>query len=325
MNDVTSQSALLFSVVVCTYNRADLLKRAIQSLCEQTLPPSLYEVIVIDNNSTDRTSAVVNEFSTQFALRYEVEPQQGLSHARNHGWKIAHGHYVAYLDDDGYVPPHWLSLARDVMRSHNPMIMGGPIRDYFTTKRPDWFLDDYLLGNWVSSRERGAVPKGEWLFGGNLFLERKVLEDVDGFSTALGMKGDQLAYAEELLVIDKARAINPDALVFFEPDLFIYHLVRPEKTSLKWMMRSSYSRGRSATRHQYLFYGKEPSWNMRFIAIKSLILNTGLTVTKLALSPILWRHSRYREYPNLKSYAVDLTLIFLSGAGNSVETLEFRL
>ncbi|MGD8380729.1 MAG: glycosyltransferase, partial [Syntrophobacterales bacterium] len=89
------------SVIVCTYNRAELLGGTLRTLCHQTLDTSEYEVIVVDNNSTDNTREVVDEFCRRSSnVRYCFEPQQGLSHARNQGLQEAKGKYVAYIDDD---------------------------------------------------------------------------------------------------------------------------------------------------------------------------------------------------------------------------------
>ena len=89
----------VISVVVCTYNRADLLASVLQSLCEQTLNCSHYEIIVVDNNSGDNTRAVTEDYCRRYPnVHYYLETSQGLSNARNHGWQVAKSKYVAYLD-----------------------------------------------------------------------------------------------------------------------------------------------------------------------------------------------------------------------------------
>ena len=109
-NSFASSSSPLISVVVCTFNRADLLETSLEALDEQILESSEYEVIVVDNNSTDNTLNVVEELCNRLtSLRYCFEPNQGLSHARNRGWREAMGEYVAYIDDDCKVPGQWLT------------------------------------------------------------------------------------------------------------------------------------------------------------------------------------------------------------------------
>ena len=96
------------SAVVCTLNRATYLARAVESLVNQTYPKEYYEIIVVDNGSTDNTREVVEQFSQCAIIRYIYEPVKGLSQARNTGWQAAAGKYVAYLDDDAIARPRWL-------------------------------------------------------------------------------------------------------------------------------------------------------------------------------------------------------------------------
>ena len=79
------------SAIVCTYNRSELLGDALRTLCHQSLDASEYEVVIVDNNSTDNTPEIVEEFCRRFPnVRSCFEPQLGLSQARNRGWQAAH-------------------------------------------------------------------------------------------------------------------------------------------------------------------------------------------------------------------------------------------
>src|SRR5712671_6825521 len=97
------------SVIIATHNRADLLAIALKSLARQTIPPAEYEVIVVDNASSDQTPAVVRQMSPAMPqVRYVFEERLGLSWARNAGLEAARAPYVAYLDDDAKAEPEWL-------------------------------------------------------------------------------------------------------------------------------------------------------------------------------------------------------------------------
>src|SRR5208283_848817 len=99
------------TVVLCTYNRCEELARALESIAASKLPESArWEVVVVDNNSTDETRAVVQKFLDRYPgrFRYLQEPQQGLSFARNTGVRNAFGEYVAFTDDDIQAEPAWL-------------------------------------------------------------------------------------------------------------------------------------------------------------------------------------------------------------------------
>ena len=99
------------TVILCTYNRCATLSRALASVAASELPQvAKWEVIVVDNNSTDGTRAVVEEFCRQHPgrFRYLFESRQGLSQARNAGIREARGDILAFMDDDVTVEPTWL-------------------------------------------------------------------------------------------------------------------------------------------------------------------------------------------------------------------------
>ena len=96
------------SVVIATRNRADYLRKALESLAHQTLDPIDYEIIVVDNGSQDETRRVVEKYDTSATLRYIFEPIIGLSRARNAGWKNAQGEIIALIDDDAIANAEWL-------------------------------------------------------------------------------------------------------------------------------------------------------------------------------------------------------------------------
>src|SRR5713226_9622239 len=122
-----SDSTPLISVVICTRNRAQLLERALASVADQEFARTDYEILVVDNGSTDRTQEVVKQFPD---ARYLYEGEAGLCIARNAGWREAKGRYVAFFDDDATALPGWLAAIRDGFASASPLvgIVGGPVR-----------------------------------------------------------------------------------------------------------------------------------------------------------------------------------------------------
>jgi len=236
----------LISIIICTYNRAALLADVLQSVVEQSLDKSLYEVIVVDNNSTDDTTLVGNRFAARYAnLRLCSEPRQGLSHARNRGWQEAKGSYVAYLDDDCKAPAHWLAVAQEVIYQIAPAVFGGPYFAYYQTPKPAWYQDRY--GSWQPANCAGPIEP-EALHGGNLLLQRALLQEVDGFDPTLGMNGSQLAYGEETALLLQLHASHPTALFYYEPRLVIHHLVRAEKMRLRWRFHQRFVHGQAVYR-----------------------------------------------------------------------------
>lgn len=230
------------SVVVCTYNRANLLATVLQSLCEQSIETSECEVIVVDNNSNDNTREVVDEFCRCFThVRYCFEPQQGLSYARNRGWQEARGKYVGYTDDDCKVPRQWLAVAKEIIEQVSPDVFGGPHYAFYKTAKPRWFKDSY--GSHELGKEARSLRKNEYLDGMNIFFRRSLLECLGGFDISLGMSGTTIAYGEETALLKQLRAAKPSQVVYFDPRLYVYHLVRPQKMSIRWMVRQRFAAG----------------------------------------------------------------------------------
>lgn len=238
---------MLISVIICTYNRAALLQTAIQSVCEQSLDQSQYEVLIIDNHSTDTTRLVVEAFFERWPnVRYFFEATQGLAYARNRGWQEAKGEYVAYLDDDGKAPPAWLQVAQQIIEQQAPLEFGGPFLAYYTTPKPSWWRDPYDANHsGGTERAAGYLPPKLYAFGGNLFLQRAIFRQLGGFDPTFGMRGDKLAYGEESELHERLCALWPGHRAYFEPTLYVYHLVRPEKLSLWWQLRSIISHGQA--------------------------------------------------------------------------------
>lgn len=289
----------IISVVICTYNRSDLLEILLHSMGQQTLDPAYYEIIVIDNNSTDATAATVEKFDQLKNLRYILELKQGLSHARNRGWREALGEYVAYVDDDCKVPEGWLTAAVETIKAVEPGIFGGPYYAYYLTPKPEWYQDSY-----GSAPDRGPslriMQKDEYLDGGNLFIKRKLLESIGGFDTKLGMSGSALAFAEETELLDRVRHEQPNTRVYFAPATFVYHLVRPEKMTWRGIIMRAFFQGRSLRQMQIKQQGVAKSLRLTtwFSGIRLLLL--GLVVLTKCAWGFFVRDSR--RYPYFENY-----------------------
>ena len=263
----------LVSVVLCTYNRHALMAKALQSLCEQTIEPMEYEIIAVDNNSNDTTKVTIGEFCRRHAqVRYCLEVKQGLSHARNAGMRVAQGEYVAYVDDDCTVPREWLAVAKEIILTSAPALFGGPYRACYDSQKPQWYRDSY------GSHDCGSVARtlsdDEYLTGTNLFIRRTLLDAYGGFRPDLGMIGGRLGYGEETAFQRLIRQERPQDVIYYDPQLWVAHLVRPEKMSLWWTLRQRFSSGRS---WQRVLYGtsavrvdKRDSFQQAYDAFRSL-------------------------------------------------------
>ncbi|HUI34715.1 MAG TPA: glycosyltransferase [Stellaceae bacterium] len=230
------------SAVICTHDRYDLLPEAIESLLRQDIELGAIEIIVVDNSS-DQSAAT--DFARRYAgtadLRYLVEPQPGLSNARNVGVAAARGGIVAFIDDDGRAAPGW---ARALIAAHSVYqgeagIVGGRVIPRWQTPPPGWLgseLFGYLslvdLGD-----ERRELKPGEFLVGCNLSFDRAALLATGGFSIRLGRigSGATLLSNEELEVAN--RVARAGKLAIYAPDAVVEHVVHGNRLTQDWMRR----------------------------------------------------------------------------------------
>jgi GT2 family glycosyltransferase len=239
--------AVLISALICTRNRADYLRRAIQSLVDQTLSPTLYEIIVVDNASEDATPDVIREFSHIPQLRSIHEPVLGLSRARNTAWQNARGNFVAYLDDDAVACSHWLGKYLDVFHTFKPTpgVVGGKCEPIWEVPQPDW-LADHMLSS-LSVYDWSDVPitlsGNQWISGCNIAFPVQVLRELGGFREDLGRKGNQLLSGEETFLQHQIAARGYPSI--YHPDVVVGHQISPQRLYKSWFRRHAYGTGLS--------------------------------------------------------------------------------
>ena len=306
--------SLLISAVICTFNRAELLKVALESVCQQSLERSLYEVIVVDNNSTDNTYEVVAGFDHLGNVRYCTETRQGLSHARNSGWHLAQGEYVAYIDDDCRAPADWLEVASDVIGRLSPAVFGGPYSPFYITPRPAWFKDGY--GSSHKGEEARPLAQNEYLSGGNVFFRRSLLEELDGFDARFGMYGDSLGYGEETVLQRRIRANRRDELIYYDPKLYVYHLVSPQKMSLRWIARQRFVDGR----YSHLVLQRDRTTPTSRAQVLRAMVRTAFDFS-LDMARSMFKHDPAR-YPYVQNYLCEHAFVHLRELGQLYERLK---
>jgi glycosyltransferase involved in cell wall biosynthesis len=239
------QKEIILSVVICTYNRSDILQGAIESLLIQDSPASLFEIIVVDNNSSDSTGSICEEYAKKVDnFRYIFEVEQGLSVARNRGYIESRGRYVAYIDDDARVVPSYVSRAINIIKVEMPDVIGGPIYPFYLTEKPDWFKDEYEIR--IHHDTSGPLPNEKYIAGSNMIFSKAILVKHGGFDRKLGMKGDTFFYGEETLLLDQIRKSNKNAKIWYDLEMPIKHLVPASKMNTLSFIVRSYNAGKSS-------------------------------------------------------------------------------
>lgn len=224
----------MLTVIICTYNRAKYIGNLLESLAANDLKISEYEIVLVDNNCTDNTREICEAFAKAHKdvnFRYVVEPEQGLSAARNKGIKEARGEIIVYVDDDALVDPHYLRTYAEWFAAHpETQACGGPIVPLYETVEPSWMTPytKALLTAWMNYGDKvRKYPKGRYPGGGNAAYRKSVFDKVGLFNTALGRKGGNLMGSEEKDIFDKMHALGLQVL--YLPTPVLHHIIPQTK------------------------------------------------------------------------------------------------
>lgn len=238
------------SVIFCTYNREKYIYNAMKSIVEQEFPVEKYEIVLINNNSTDNTEQICIQFQKDFPqvdFNYIVEINQGLSYARNRGIKESKGELLVFVDDDATVFEHYLSSIDNFFKMYpNAVACGGPIKPVYETGKPMWlsYYTNILIGGALYYGER-IVPfkNGKFPGGGNSAFKYTVFGKYGLFNVELGRKGSSLIGAEEKDLYD--RLARGGEQFYYLPQMGIYHYISETKLTKDYFKNLTYSMGKS--------------------------------------------------------------------------------
>jgi len=254
----------LISAIICTHNREQYLGAAIDSLLAQTLDD--YEIIVVDNASTDGTAAIAKSKLNDPKVRYLYESTLGLSVARNCGAEAAKGEIVAYLDDDAEASEGWLAaLVKVFSENERIAIAGGKVTLIWPpgAQPPRWLSDDlssglgsYDLGDELVYIQKPALtPRGL-----NYAVRKSFLNEVGGFDTHLGRVGKNLLSNEEQQLT--RLALDAGQQVAYVPTALAAHNVSPARMKPGWFLSRSWWQGISESYREQV-NGNTGLWQLR--------------------------------------------------------------
>jgi glycosyltransferase involved in cell wall biosynthesis len=231
-----STSAADVSVVLCTFNRATLLGDAVAALVEQIDAPE-YEVIVVDNNSTDETRRVLEPFIATGAIRCVHEPAQGLSYARNLGIATASADVVAFTDDDVRVDATWIrSMARAFAEHPDVDMIGGKVEPRWQADPPAWLRQAGHAPLALVDYGQATLPitpsEPRCLIGANVAVRRRALERLGGFSPRLQRVGDGVGSTEDHDF--QMRLLESGGAALYDPRIVARALVPGERLSKRY-------------------------------------------------------------------------------------------
>jgi glycosyltransferase involved in cell wall biosynthesis len=239
-----------FSVVICTRNRAQLLRRAAEAVFDQDYPKSLYELIIVDNASADETQQIAGELAAEspVTFRLVVEPRLGVSWARNHAAKIATFAYVAYLDDDTFARMDWLRALNATIDEHSASAVGGRVEEMYEDAfvPPTWFDCRYFKGFFRLNYDGQRPPVfriryPDYFGAGNCAYAKVLFDHFGGFPTHLGPQGKKRLKGEESylnLLLERG-----GVSLYYTDHAVVDHLVSRQQVTRRKLLQASYLGG----------------------------------------------------------------------------------
>ena len=241
------------SVSIPTRNRSALLEKALESLLAQTLSQENFEVIIVDNGSTDNTFNIVTSFKSDLKnIRYFLEHQPGLHVGRHKGCVEAQTDLLVYADDDIEAFPTWLQAIKESFDDADVVLVGGKCLPKFEAAPPEWLnamwspnpLGERILGH-LSVIDLGDDTKPvnpDYIYGCNFAIRRSVLLDAGGFhpdampQELIRFRGDGETFVSRYVQ-------NMGYKALYNPLASIYHWVPTDRMTTEYFCRRVYNQG----------------------------------------------------------------------------------
>jgi glycosyltransferase involved in cell wall biosynthesis len=240
----------MLSIIICTYNRDKYIYSCLKSIAANDFALENYEIVLVNNNSTDRTESECQRFQLDFPqvpFRYFIEKNQGLSHARNRGVQEAKGNVFLFLDDDAFVDKDYLrNLWKNVAKYPDMAAFGGKITPLFESgKSPKWLSRWTYL--WVSAIDMGKNVRlfegAKYPIGANMGILKKTLENAGNFNPNLGRSKKNLMGGEEKDIFNRIKSIG--GKIYWFPDLRVQHAIPENRTTSSYIIRMGQGTGMS--------------------------------------------------------------------------------
>ncbi len=241
------------SIVLCTYNRAHMLAECIESLMAQrSYGEFTFEIVVVDNRSTDNTAAIVAELASRssVAIRYVLENQPGQVHARHRGFDEARGEWIANFDDDEVAEPDWLVEMLRLARNKNVLSVGGLLLLRFT-EQSDRQLHPRvrrILGESVRWSEPRPYTRRQGPGSGTQLLHKSVLERVGRYDVTQSLRGYDTDFYRRM------REAGIES--WFAPKSVAYHITPSSRLTYKYLHDTCFHDGWTFCRRDLEHFGK---------------------------------------------------------------------
>ena len=230
------------TVAVCTWNRCHLLQQTLEAMTKLLIPPGVeWEVLVVNNNSTDATDAVIAGFAGRLPMRRLFEPRPGKSNALNLAVGEARGEYILWTDDDVLVHPHWAAeYCRAFHRWPDAAIFGGTIEPWFAgRKQPSWLVQVFpRVAGVYAARDLGDQPlpfsRDVTPFGANMAV-RAAEQARYRYDADLGPRHDRYSTGEETAMVQ--RMLDAGITGWWVPNARVRHYIPEHRQSTRYVRK----------------------------------------------------------------------------------------
>jgi glycosyltransferase involved in cell wall biosynthesis len=276
-------SPIQITVLLCTYNRARSLATTLERLVSQTLPQSVgWEILVVNNNSSDQTSEVIEEFRQRYPerIRHMLELKQGISNARNAGIREARGEILAFVDDDEVPAANWLQNLTESLHSGEWVGSGGPVIPNWKRSPPRWWSygSPFTLGPLAAfDPQLGAGEMNTPPVGANMAYRREMFKRYGGFRADLGRVGGKLLANEDIEF--GRRVLAAGHRLRYEPFALMDHPVAESRVRKRYFLLWWYNKGRCDVRE----YGAQLGLRLLGVPIR-LFRDAGVEVVRWVLA-----------------------------------------
>ncbi|MFC1695077.1 glycosyltransferase [Pseudomonadota bacterium] len=243
----------MLSLIIPTRNRADFLEKAIRSLRSQTLSKNRFELIVVDNGSTDHTSDLAQTLAREWPnLRYFLEPEPGLHVGRHRGLAESTNELLVFADDDIQATPTWLEAIKEQFLDPDCAMVGGNNLPDFQGPVPDWLESLWQRpmfgGQAITQLSVLSLPAGVreinpyFVFGCNFSVRKSVVLEAGGFhpdgvpNELIRFRGDGESHISKHVADSGMKCI-------FDSRASVYHAVTEQRMSFEYFRRQAFNHG----------------------------------------------------------------------------------
>ena len=237
------------SVVICTYNRAAYIQDAMDSLYHQTIDKQQYEIIIVNNNSSDNTVQVCEDWIAAHAdahYAFYTEMKQGASFARNTGAALAKGSLLCFMDDDAIAEPDYLERIIRFFEEHpDAGGLGGRIIPKYIPAEPIWmsYYVSSMVGNFDYSSTVAVFTANKYPLESNMIIRKIDFDAINGFNVDLpGVVGTMRIGGEGKDFFFRLKDLG--RVIYYDPAIKVQHVVETSKLTKEYMYRVASGMGR---------------------------------------------------------------------------------